>query len=242
MDERRLTEMFSEAADSAAHNAPPATFDHSDVVAGSRRAQQRSRRLQTSAIAVAVIGLAAAGTVGIGVLNTSTSGSSTLAEPSPVTSPQAAESAPGAESAPQPFGAQSDSRAAAPFAAEKRAGSSSCAVPDRQLFEQLSEVVPAVRGATPRPLSDEAYCPEGARGVEVDVTDGGAHGVLRVLLSPPGSLGGGSNVQTGGGSQSTSSVATHDGGSLSLTTSSSRGDAPFEDDLDDLADKLAAKN
>jgi hypothetical protein len=241
VDERRLTEMFSEAADSAAHSAPPAGFDHADVVAGSRRAQQRTRRLQTSAIAVAVIGLATAGAVSVGVLNTSTSGSSTLAEPSPVTSPQAAESAPGAESAPQPFGAQSDSRAAAPFAAEKRAGSSSCAVPDRQLFEQLSEVIPAVRGATPRPLSDEAYCPEGARGVEVDVTDGGAHGVLRVLLSPPGSLGGGSNVQTGG-SASTSSVATHDGGSLSLTTSSSRGAAPFEDQLDDLADELAAKN
>ncbi|HEV7787375.1 MAG TPA: hypothetical protein VGP05_00050 [Pseudonocardia sp.] len=241
MDERRLTEMFSEAADSAAHNAPPATFDHSDVVAGSRRAQQRSRRLQTSAIAVAVLGLATAGALGVGVLNTSTSGSSTLAEPSPVTSPQAAESAPGVESAPQPFGAQSDSRAAAPFAAGKRAGSSSCAVPDRQLFEQLSDVIPAVRGATPRPLSDEAYCPDGARGVEVDVTDGGARGVLRVLLSPPGSLGGGSNVQTGG-SGSTSSVATHDGGSLSLTTSSSRGAAPFEDQLDDLADELAAKN
>jgi hypothetical protein len=238
VDERRLTEMFSEAADSAAHNAPPATFDHSDVVAGSRRAQQRTRRLQTSAVAVAVIGLATAGAVGIGVLNTSSSGPTTLAEPSPVTAPQAAESAPGAE----PFGAQSDSRAAAPFAAEKRVASSSCAVPDRQLFEQLSSIVPAVRGATPRPLSDEAYCPDGARGVEVEVTDGGAHGVLRVLLSPRGSLGGGSNVQTGGGSQSTSSVATRDGGSLSLTTSSSRGDAPFEDDLDDLADKLAAEN
>ena len=25
-------------------------------------------------------------------------------------------------------------------------------------------------GATPRPVSDEAYCPDGARGVEVDVT------------------------------------------------------------------------
>lgn len=230
MDESRLTELFQDAAD---HNAPPASFSHEDVVAGSRRAQQRARRLQTGAIAVVLVGLAGAGVVTTGVLNTSSGGSTTLAEPAPAAAPEApnAESAPGA-----------DSRVASPFGAEKRAARDSCAVPDQALFDQLAELVPAVRGATPRPVSDEAYCPAGARGVEVDVTDGDAHGVLRVLLSPPGSLGGGSNIQTGGGSQSTASSSTRGGGSLSVTSSSRSGDAPYEDDLDDLADKLAARN
>lgn len=232
MDERRLTELFQDAADQAGHNAPPASFGHEDVVAGSRRAQQRARRLQTGAIAVVVVGLAAAGVITTGVLNTSSGGSTTLAEPAPAASPEAeSDGAPGA-----------DSRVAAPFSAEKRDASNSCAVPDRALFDQLAALMPAVRGATPRPVSDDAYCPDGARGVEVDVTDGDAHGTLRVLLSPPGSLGGGSNIQTGGGSQSTSTSSTHGGGSLSVTSTSRSGDAPFEDDLDDLADKLAARN
>jgi len=235
VDERKLTELFQDAADSAGHNAPPASFSHADVVAGSKRAQQRVHRLQTGAVAVVVVGLAAAGVVSTGVLNTSSGGSTTLAEPAPAASPEA-------EGAPPAGAPGADSRAAAPFSAEKRDASTSCAVPDRALFDQLADLVPAVRGATPRPVSDEAYCPDGARGVEVDVTDGGAHGVLRVLLSPPGSLGGGSNIQTGGGSQSTSSSSTRRGGSLSVTSSSRSGDAPFEDDLDDLADKLAARN
>ena len=232
MDEPRLTELFRDAADSAGHNAPPASFSHEDVVAGSRRAQQRARRLQTGAIAVVLVGLAGAGVVSTGVFNTSRAGSTTLAQPAPAASPEATtEGAPGA-----------DSRAAAPFGARKRDARGSCAAPDGALFDQLAELVPAVRGATPRPVSDEAYCPAGARGVEVDVTDGNAHGTLRVLLSPPGSLGGGSNIQTGGGSQSTTTSSTRGGGSLSVTSSSRSGDAPYGDDLDDLADKLAARN
>jgi hypothetical protein len=249
MDERRLTELFHEAADAAADSAPPARFDHSDVLAGSRRAQQRTRRLQTGAVAVAVLAMATAGVVSAGVLRTSAP--TTLASPAPASAPAAAESAPGAEAAPQPFGAQSapaGPRAAAPdggapFDTEKRAASGSCGVADGQLFAQLAEVLPAVRGASPRPLSDEVYCPRGARGVEVDVTDGGARGTLRVLLSPPGSLGGGSSVQTRAGSMDTTSVSTGDGGSLSLTTmSAGQGAAPYDDQLDDLAGELAKRN
>jgi len=250
MDERRLTELFREAADSAADSAPPPRFDHSDVLAGSRRAQQRTRRLQTGAIAVAVLAMATAGVVSAGVLRTgapTTLAGPTVAGPAPAPT----EGAPGAEAAPQPFGAQSapaGPRAAAPdgaapFDTEKRAASGSCGVADAELFAQLADVLPAVRGASPRPLSDDVYCPRGGRGVEVDVTDGGARGTLRVLLSPPGSLGGGSSVQTGPGSMDTTSVSTGDGGSLSLTTmSAGRGAAPYDDQLDDLAGELAKRN
>jgi hypothetical protein len=237
MDERKLTELFHEAADSAARDAPPASFDHGDVVAGSRRAEQRARRLRTGAVAAAVLGVAVAGAVSAGVLRTSFSGPTVLAGPPALTSPQA-QSGPGNA---EPFGAREAPGGTESYS-DKRAGGS-CAVPDQQLFEQLGELVPAVRGATPRPVSDEAYCPDGARGVEVDVSDGSTRGVLRVLLSPPGSLGGGSNVQTSGGSVSTTTVTTRDGGSLSLTTKSAgSGSAPFEDQLDDLADQLAARN
>jgi len=262
MDERRLTELFHEAADSAAHQAPPATFDHADVLAGSRRAQARARGLQTGSIALAVLGLATAGVLSAGVLRTSST-PTTLAGPVPVTSPRV-ESAPGGEqpgggaqsSGAQSGGAQSggaqsgggeqsgggQAYGAAPFAERKRAGSDSCAVPDQRLFGQLADLVPAVRGATPRPLSDDTYCPSGGRGFAVEVSDGGAHGELRVLLSPRGTIGGGSSVQTGGGSMSTSTSSTRDGGSLSVTTMSHRGGAPYENRLDDLADKLASEN
>jgi len=236
MDERKLTELFHEAADSAARDAPPASFDHGDVVTGSRRAERRARRLRTGAVAAAVLGVAVAGAVSAGVLRTSSS-EPTAAGPPALTSPQAG-SAPGDA---EPFGTRETPRGAESFG-EKRAGGS-CAAPDQQLFEQLGELVPVVRGTAPRPVSDEAYCPDGARGVEVEVSDGSARGVLRVLLSPPGSLGGGSNVQTSGGSVSTTTVTTREGGSLSLTTKSAgAASAPFEDQLDDLADQLAARN
>jgi hypothetical protein len=241
MDDRRLTELFHEAADSAAHQAPPASFDHADVVAGSRRAEQRARRLRTGAVAAAVLGVAVAGAASAGVLRTSSTSPNSptaLAGPPALSSPRA-ENAPGNA---QPYGTQAGPRTADPFAA-KRAGEDSCAVPDQQLFDQLSELVPVAHGATPRALSDEAYCPDGGRGVEVDVRDGPTRGVLRVVLSPPGSLGGGSNVQTGGGSESTTTVTTHNGGSLSLTTKSAgEGSAPFENQIDGLADQLAARD
>ena len=49
MDERRISELFQSAADQAADSAPPAGFDHADVLAGSRRATVRYRRRVTAA-------------------------------------------------------------------------------------------------------------------------------------------------------------------------------------------------
>ena len=207
MDEDRLTEAFHDAADHAERTAPPAGFDHADVLAWSARATRRAHRRRMGVVAGAVVVVAAGGLVTAGA-----------------DAPEAA----------RPF--------ALPFAEDKRAAASSCAVPDQQLFAQLGELLPAVRGATPRPLGDAMYCPDGGRGVEVDVSADGARGTLRVLLAPPGSLGGGSSIQTGGGSQSTSTVSVHGGGSLSLSSQSDDGSAPYDDELDDLADQLADRN
>jgi hypothetical protein len=226
MDEDRLTEVFREAADRAGHTAPPAGFDHADVLAGSARATRRAHHRRMGAVAAAVLVVAAGGLISAEVLHTT---SSTAAAPD-ATPPgtMRSEDAPGA--------------AAGPSSAGKRAAGDSCAVADPELFAQLGELLPAVRGATPRPLGDNTYCPDGGRGVEVDVNDGDARGTLRVLLSPPDSVGGGSSIQTGGGSMSTDTVSVRGGGSLSLTTRSSEGGAPYEDELDDLADELAHRN
>src|SRR5579884_2997716 len=94
-----------------------------------------------------------------------------------------------------------------------QAAGDGCATADQRLYQELGSLVPAVKDATPRPLPGDAYCPKGGRGVEVEVADGRAHGVLRVLYSPPGTVGGGSNVQTSAGSMSTTTVSTHSGGS-----------------------------
>ncbi|WP_028938348.1 hypothetical protein [Pseudonocardia spinosispora] len=223
MDQRKLTEMFSDAADDADRGAPPATFGHDDVLAGSRRARERSRRRMTGGVAIAAVVLVGAGLFSAGRLTAPSGDSTTLAQPS---------SAP-AEAPAQPY-------AAAPDAAQKRVAPSDCSEPDQQLFDQLSAVLPQLKGVTPRPLGDQVSCPRGARGFEVDVTDGAASGTLRVLLSPNG---GGMTIQRGhGGSIITTSTSTESGGSLSLSAISDSGPAPYGKRINQLAHTLADQN
>jgi hypothetical protein len=83
-------------------------------------------------------------------------------------------------------------------------------------------------------------CPSDGRGLEVDVEDRGAHGTLRVLLSPRG--GGMSVISRGGGSVITSSVSTRSGGTLSISLTSQAGRAPLGKQVNQLTRALAAQN
>ncbi|MBO0876346.1 MAG: hypothetical protein J2P19_23470, partial [Pseudonocardia sp.] len=204
MDERRLADLFQDAADDAASEAPPATFDHADVLAGSRRAVLRQRRRVAGGAAVAVVALAAVGLAGSGVLGSPAGSSSTLAGPAPASAPARPGFAPEArsEGPPEaaPYGAAASSGArqapapprplpatpATPFGAQKRDSSAGCASPDPELFAQLAAVLPAVKGAAARPPAGAAGCPAGGRGFEVDVDDAGARGTLRVVVAPAG--------------------------------------------------------
>jgi hypothetical protein len=233
MDERRLAELFQDAADDAASQAPPATFDHADVLAGSRRALQRQRRRVAGGVAVAAVALAAAGLAGAGVLGSPAGRPSTLAGPAPASAPEQPgfAPAPGAEApAPRP-------RQATPFGAQKRDSSAGCARPDAELFAQLAAVLPAVKGATPRPLSDAAGCAAGGRGFEVDVNDAGVPGTLRVVFAPPGvSLPPGDAAAPA----ASRSARTRDGGQVTVTAiPTGAGTAPFAARLDRIAADLA---
>jgi hypothetical protein len=223
MDERWLTEMFAEAAEQAQRNAPLAGFDHDAVLAGSRGATERARRWRIGATAIAVLAVAGAGLSSIRVLGTSAGHPTTLA--APASAPEIAQRA-------APPGAL------VPFGARKRLATDSCAQPDQALFRELTAALPAATGAVPRPLADDAQCPKGARGVEIDVNDRGARGVLRVLLSPPGA--GGINVSGSGGSVYTTSTNASGGGQLTVSvTTDDPGRIPFSSRLNQLAHTLA---
>ena len=238
MDDRALAELFRDAADSAAQSAPPPTFDHADVLAGSERARIRKRQRVIGGAAVAAAVLAAVGLGGAGLFGPSPASDSTLAGPEPA-APNARSIVPYMD-APE---ARSDSapQAAPPGAAPlKRADS--CSRVDDELFRLLGEALPEVRGLHPRPLPASAQCPPNGRGFEVDVNDNGILGSLQVILSPRPTNQINVQVPPGGGVVTTG-TPTDDGGWLTLNSLSVKpGRVPFKDLLrqivSDMADEL----
>jgi len=214
MDERRLTTVPR----GRRLGGPPGAagqFDHADVLAGSRRAQARARRLQTGSIALAVLGLATAGVLSAGCCG-----------PRPLRPRWPGGAGPHRGWRALPAGA-----ARRRGAVRRRAGLRHRAVrrteagrvgqlpvPDQRLFG--SWPTSCRRCGVPRPAAVRRHLlPERWAGLRGRGERRGAHGELRVLLSR-GTIGGGSSVQTGGGSMSTSTSSTRDGGSLSVTTMS----------------------
>jgi hypothetical protein len=250
MDERRLSELFAEAADDAQRTAPPPRFEYADVVSDTGRPKSRARTWQTSIAAAVVLITIGAGMTAIQMLGANRSGS-TLAAPGP---PPTTAAAPGnrppsafaERTAPAPDAPLApDARSATPFAAppgaEKRLATSSCARPDAPLFTAVTEAVPSARRHVPRPLADAAQCPEGGRGVEVDVDDHGARGVLRVLLAPKGS-GGVDTSGRGAGPVLTASANTPGGARLIVSMTAPAGHrVPYANQLGPLANRLAKR-
>jgi hypothetical protein len=104
MDEGQLTGLFADAAEQAGRSAPPPSFDHDAVLAGSARAAARARRWQTGVVAAAVVAVAGAGLVGVQRLATGPSTSSTLAQPAPGSRPSIAQRRAAPDSDPGTFG------------------------------------------------------------------------------------------------------------------------------------------
>lgn len=235
MDERALAELFRDAADSAAQGAPPPTFDHADVLAGSERARVRQRQRIIGGTALAVAVLAAVGLGAVSLLGPSPATDSTLAGAQPA-APNARSMVPymdapeaRAESAPQPE----------PFGAAPRTRVDSCARVDDELFRMLGNALPEVRGLRPRPLPDSAHCPPSGRGFEVDVNDNGTQGSLQVILSPRRSNQINVQVPPGGGAVTTG-TPTDDGGWLTLNSLAVKpGRVPFKDLLRQVVSEMA---
>lgn len=91
MDDKQLTDLFRAAADDAGAAAPPPTFDHDDVLAGSNRMARRQRA--TVAVAVAAMAVISIGAVFSGVFR-GPSQTSALAERPPADQSTAAGNAP----------------------------------------------------------------------------------------------------------------------------------------------------
>jgi hypothetical protein len=235
VDDEELGALFRAAASDSA--APSPGFDHQAVVTASRRVTARRRAALTGGAIVlfAVVGVGAAV-----ALPGSTGGGDTSTAAAPMLAPEhaqpdarqgagppdAAEGAPGAVDVPE------SSAAGGPPLGP---GTTECA--DRQdpalrgLVEQvLPEVVGAPEGATTMECR-----PGGERGVNVEVRDGGAAGLLTVQYLPPGTV-----VSLAEGALS---APTASGGTVVV---SSRADeagapAPLESRLQDAVSFLAPR-
>jgi len=241
MDDERLGALFRAAASDSA--APEPGFDHDTVVRTSRRITARRRT------AVVVGGLALFAVVGVGgavVLPGGTSGGSgdAASVAAPMHAPEAQPHEPRARKAPPPAAAEGGPgvlMAPAPGAAAVGGppplgpGTTACA--DRQdpaLRAVVQEFLPEVAGAPEAAVTEECR-PGGERGINLEVTDGAAAGLLTVQYLPPGAV---PDPPEGAASARTAS-----GGTVVVST---RGDgpgapAPFADRIESLAAELAPR-
>jgi hypothetical protein len=249
-DDERLGALFRAAASES--SAPPPGFDHEAVVRASRRITARRRTAFTLG------GLALFGVVGIGgalALPEASSGgedAATLAAPmlapeapsadsrapQQAPPPAAAEGAPGA-------GAVPDKREVAPAPAPGAAaaagppplgpGTTECA--DRQdpaLRAVLEEFLPEAIGA-PEAATTEECRARGERGVNLEVRDGSAAGLLTVQYLPAGTA-----IKPVEGAVVASTAS---GGTVVVSSRGDRPDspAPFADRLHTLVTQLAPR-
>jgi hypothetical protein len=244
-DDERIGALFHAAASESA--APEPGFDHDTVVRASRRITARRRT------AVIVGGLALFAVVGIGgavVLPGQSGGGGDAAT---VAAPMLAPEGPSADSRAQrqapPPAAQEGAPGSAPDVLMAPApgaaavggppplgpGNTECA--DRQdpaLRAVVDEFLPEADGAPEAAITEECR-PGGERGVNLEVRDGAAAGLLTVQYLPPGVA---PDLPEGAVSAPTAS-----GGTVVVST---RGDgpgapAPFADRLDTLVTQLAPR-
>jgi hypothetical protein len=249
VDDDDLSTLFRTAASDT--GAPPPGFDHRSVVAASRRVTVR-RRAAVSGVGVALF--AAVGVGGMIVLPSSQQSgagdTSTAAGPMFESSPQVPlqAPAPGADSraaapennAPPPAAPDAPAQAAAPDTATAGAaplgpGTAECA--DRQdpaLRSLVEQVLPEVVGAPEAAITMECR-PAGERGVNVEVRDGAATGLLTVQYLPPRAA-----VQP---SEGALTAPTASGGTVVVSSRPDRpnGEAPLKDRLEQAVSYLAPR-
>ena len=204
-DEGKLAALFRDAASDG--TAPPPGFDHSDVVAASRRITAR-RRSALAGGALALLVVAGVGVAGV-----------VVTRESPTTAASAPDVASAPEAAPPPGAARENADAAgsAPLAGVPPLGPgdpSACANrQDPALRALVEQVLPEVVGAPVAATTTECR-PGGERGVSVEV-DGG---LLVVQYLPPGTA---VSLVEGAVSEPTAS-----GGTVVVYSAPGRPDAP----------------
>ncbi|GAA4854123.1 hypothetical protein GCM10025787_42560 [Saccharopolyspora rosea] len=161
MDERRLGELFRDAAEAA----PEATFDAQDVVRESRRVTARRRWAAAGGTFVAAAVLVGGVGIGTGAFTPPGGGSHTSVQSAPSTSSQPRAQQPGVLSEPVP-----------------RSG---VCQPDAQVVAAVAARLPEAAQAPREPSRD---CPAGARSAVFVLREGAASGRVTVTVSPAGSV------------------------------------------------------
>lgn len=223
MDERRLAELFREAAD----DAPPSSFGADDVAAAARRATAR-RRARVAGGSLLGVGVLLSGLTVGGVL----AGSPEHAPARQPVEPPAP--APSLQAAPRAAGPGGP----AGGVAEPGAGStaSGCGHAAPEVAAALVAELPPAAGRPPFPVPEQ--CPPGARGAAVGVADGPVTGSIFVLVGPARALS--RDGERADGARVARAVA-DDGTAvlvISVPTASAEA-APFSAELPDLARRLA---
>ncbi|MEU7526215.1 hypothetical protein AB0A74_10805 [Saccharothrix sp. NPDC042600] len=247
MDERKLAELFRDAAGGA---APPPSFDVGSVRAESARVTARRRTRVALGSTLAVV-LLFGGVLVTTDLTRQDSGGLTASagsaqdSPSPNLTPfavpqegqQRAETDQSGEALPksgpdapstQGDGTSGTTGRIAP------GGTSGCQEVDRELAVALADKLPAADGLQPAPAA--AQCPPGSRGASYLVRDGSIPGVVSVVLVPPGTL----TVPSSATAEASSPAKT---GVVHVLSEPEAGSsvAPFAAELDELAREIAAK-
>ncbi|MEU4806748.1 hypothetical protein [Actinosynnema sp. NPDC023587] len=247
MDERRIADLFRDAA----NGAPPPSFDVGNVRSASARetARKRTRLALGSALTVVV---ALGGVVTYANLvpreNVSTSAGSAESAASPNLSPMAVPEPRRGESLavpdvsgglppksiPEDPSTQGDGTSGT-TGRPTTGGASGCQEVDRELAVALADELPAAEGL--QPSHAVANCPTGARGAGYLVRDDqGVYGVVSVVLVPPG-------VQALASSSPAEGRAPARDGTVFVLSEPAQGSVagPFEARLTDLAARVAAR-
>jgi hypothetical protein len=228
VDDEELGALFRAAASDS--GAPPPRFDHDSVVNASRRAAARRR----AALAGGVVALFAV----VGVVATIALPASPDRDASTVAAPMLAPN-PGArlDAGPAADAGSGQAAAEAAGAGARPLGPGTAECADRQdpaLRTIVEEVLPGVAGA-PEAATTMECRPRGERGINVEVSDGGAVGLLSVQYLPPGVI-----VALVPGAVSAPTVS---GGTVIVSSRASEPGAPppFADRLESTAAFLAPR-
>ncbi|XVV03627.1 hypothetical protein ACQPW3_41010 [Actinosynnema sp. CA-248983] len=245
MDERKLAELFRDAAG----GAPPPSFDVGSVRAKSAKAtaQHRTRIALGSSLAVVLLFGGVLVTTDLareesGGLTASAGSAQDAPSPNlpfevPQEGQQRAETDQRGEvppkSGPDAPSTQGDGTSGTTGRIAP-GGTSGCQEVDRELAVALADKLPAADGLQAAPAA--AQCPPGARGASYLVRDGSIPGVVSVVLVPPGTR----TVPSGATAEASSPGRT---GVVHVLSEPEAGSsvAPFAAELAELAREIAAE-
>lgn len=186
MDERKLAELFRDAA----HDAPPASFNEHDVVASAHRARARARATMLTGSTLAVVVLAGGAAVGVSLWGST---DQTANAPAAAGAPEAATPFEAEQrGSPPPHDRNLKPQLDVPKESSEQGGvpsgktgpsANGCGQVDGKLANALAGELPStVRVGGPRGAG--FACPPSVRAAAYEVKDGAVQGRMTVVVVP----------------------------------------------------------